>query len=121
MDSAQMKIGDVMFYKEEQGVVEKIEGCAAYLRVFRETFEFRDWHHYSERSGFYSHITIKVDLVEYYRNKSFPSYLKYTILQILYEIKQEPLLALAMFLVLILGILALMLGIDLVITFLGTL
>lgn len=116
-----MKIGDVIVQEGEQGVVEKIRGSTAYVRVFREDYEYRDWHNLPTRSGLYSHKTIEVELMDYYKNESFLNYLKYLILEILFETKQEPLLFLGIISILFLLILLVYLGVSLLVAFLVTL
>ena len=116
-----MKIGDVIFYQGEQGVVEKLVGSCVYVRVFREDWKFIDSVFSPRRSGLYSHHTIHVDLMDYYKSKSFLSYLIYSIPGILHAIKKEPFFFLALLCVIILGAIVLILAGTWLISFLGTL
>ncbi len=113
-----MKTGDVIFYREEQGIVEKIKGSTAKLRVFREDYDYSDWSRWPVRSGLYSHKTIEVDLVDYYKNKSFWGHLTYIILEILHDIQEEPMHSLCIVLVIVLILLLLSLGVGILIGFL---
>ncbi len=116
-----MKTGDVIFYREEQGIVEKMRGSTAYLRVFREDYDYSDWSRWPIRCGLYSHKTIEVDLVNYYKNKSFWGHLTYIILEFLYDIKEEPGVFFCIVAAIVLILLLLNLGVGILIGFIGTL
>lgn len=78
-----MKIGDVITYKNEHGVVEEIEGSDAYVRVFKA--------YYSDSTiPKNSHETIRVGLLDYYKGMSFLNYCRYWIIQLLFKTKEDP-------------------------------
>lgn len=104
-----MKIGDVITYKDEHGVIEKIYGSDAHVRFFRKKFDL------DLIIPIYSHEIAQIDLFDYYKNRSFLNYCKYFILQILYDIKRD--FAFGLFVFCVIGIITMvMFGIFIILS-----